>query len=60
MDMWPGIENTEVFRRIKDTLENRVPHHMENEFVFPDGTVGWFDLSIQPVLKASSSFGGYN
>ena len=49
MDMWPGIEKTEVFGVIKNCLEERVPHHMENEFVFPDGTVGWFDLSIQPV-----------
>lgn len=49
MDMWPGIEETEVFRRIKDTLEKHVPHHLENEFVFPNGKIGWFDLSIQPV-----------
>jgi PAS domain S-box-containing protein len=49
MDMWPGVEGTEVFRVLKHCLEERVSHHMENEFVFPDGTRGWFDLSIQPV-----------
>lgn len=49
MDEWPGIEATEVFRRIKMCLENRVPDHMENEFVFPNGAIGWFDLSIQPI-----------
>lgn len=49
MDMWPGIEETEVFQIIKQTLEDRVPSHLENEFVFPDGSHGWFDLSIQPV-----------
>ena len=49
MDMWPGIEQTEVFRLIKQTLEERVSSHFENEFVFPDGSHGWFDLSIQPV-----------
>ena len=48
MDMWPGIEDTEVFRIIKHCMEERVPHHMENEFVFSDETIGWFDLSIQP------------
>jgi PAS domain S-box-containing protein len=48
MDMWPGIEETEAFRIIKQTLETRVPNHFENEFVFPDGSLGWFDLSIQP------------
>ena len=49
MDMWPGIEQTDIFRIIKKTLEERIPHQLENEFIFPDGTSGWFDLSIQPV-----------
>ncbi len=49
MDMWPGIEKTDIFRKIKETLEERVSHHLENEFIFPDGKSGWFDLSIQPV-----------
>jgi PAS domain S-box-containing protein len=49
MDMWPGIENTEVFKIIEQVLEKRVPVHTENEFIFPDGSLGSFDLSIQPV-----------
>jgi len=48
-DMWPGIEKTEVYSLIKDTLENRTVHKMENRFDFPDGSFGWFELSIQPV-----------
>ena len=48
-DMWPGIENTEVFKIIEQVLERRVSNHFENEFIFPDGSTGWFDLSIQPV-----------
>lgn len=48
-DMWPGIEETEVYRLIEDTLRNRVSHHMENEFRFPNGSIGWFELHIQPV-----------
>ncbi|MEW6196960.1 MAG: PAS domain S-box protein [Bacteroidota bacterium] len=49
MDMWPGIEQTEVFKFIKRCLEERVNHYMENEFIFPDGAHGWFELSIQAV-----------
>jgi PAS domain S-box-containing protein len=49
MDVWPGIEETEVFKLIKQTLEKRVSHHLDNKFVFPNGSTGWFDLSIQPV-----------
>lgn len=51
MDEWPGIEDTEVFKVIKQTLETRVANHLENEFIFPDGSRGWFDLSIQPVQE---------
>lgn len=48
-DMWPGIEDTEVFCFIKMVLENRISVHLENEFIYPDGRKGWFDLSIQPI-----------
>jgi PAS domain S-box-containing protein len=48
-EMWPGIQDTEVFRRLKDCMTTRVSDIMENEFVFPDGSRGWFDLRIQPV-----------
>ncbi len=48
-DMWPGIEFTEVYRIIKSCMEERITHHIENEFEFPDKSKGWFELSIQPV-----------
>jgi PAS domain S-box-containing protein len=48
MDMWPGIEETEVFLLIKKCLEERSFHHLENEFIYPDGSKGWFDLNINP------------
>jgi PAS domain S-box-containing protein len=49
MDMWTGIEQTEVFAAVKRCLEKRVSESMENEFTFPNGQKGWFELSIQPV-----------
>lgn len=48
-DMWPGIEQTAVFKKIEKVLKTRIPLHFENEFEYPDGTIGWFDLSIQTV-----------
>jgi len=48
MEKYPGIENTPVFGRLKACMEERRPARMENEFTFPDGTQGWFELSIQP------------
>ncbi len=49
MDMWPGIEETEVFSSIKRCKEERIFVAMENRFVYPDGIAGWFELSIQPI-----------
>lgn len=49
MEMYPGIEDTEMFAALRRCMEKRTPHHMQNEFIFPDGSKGWFELSIQPV-----------
>jgi len=49
MEVYPGIEETEMFGFLRRCMEERTPHHMENEFTYPDGSKGWFELSIQPV-----------
>ena len=49
LELWPGIEETELFAVMKRCLEERTANHMENRFVFPDGSVELYDLSIQPV-----------
>jgi putative nucleotidyltransferase with HDIG domain/PAS domain S-box-containing protein len=49
MDIWPGIQATEVFEIVRRCMEERIALQTENEFVFPDGTKGWFSLSIQPI-----------
>jgi PAS domain S-box-containing protein/putative nucleotidyltransferase with HDIG domain len=49
MEAYPGIENTDLFATLKHCMEARAPHHMENKFENPDGSTGWFELSIQPV-----------
>lgn len=48
-EVWPGSENTDLFRIMQECMENRVPRNLENEFSYPDGTRGWFELRIQPV-----------
>lgn len=49
MEAYPGIEYTQMFLLLKDCMKNRVTHQMENKFENPDGSTGWFKLSIQPV-----------
>lgn len=48
-EMWPGVESTLVFASMKRVMEEKVDIHFENEFTFPDGYKGWYDLSIQPI-----------
>jgi|GEM_PF-1071950 len=51
MEKYPGIENTAMFSSLKTCMEDRTAQHMENEFIFPDGTKSWFELRIQPVAE---------
>jgi PAS domain S-box-containing protein len=51
MEMYPGIENTELFQVLRECMLERVPRRLENQFVFQDGSIGWFELSIQPVAE---------
>ncbi|MFN8239965.1 MAG: PAS domain S-box protein [Bacteroidales bacterium] len=48
-NVWPGIEETAVYDLIRCGLEERKTATIENEFIYPDGSKGWFELSIQPV-----------
>lgn len=49
MEKFPGIENTRLFEILRQCMTERIATVMENEFTFPDGTVGFFDLRIEPV-----------
>ncbi|MGZ9225124.1 MAG: sensor domain-containing diguanylate cyclase [Anaerolineales bacterium] len=49
MDMWPGIESTDMFAALRLCMEERTPQRMLNEFTYPDGSLGWFEIGVQPV-----------
>ncbi len=49
MQVYPGIDRTEMFDNLRSCMTNRVPHQMNNEFTFPDGSKGCFELSMEPV-----------
>jgi PAS domain S-box-containing protein len=51
MEVYHGIENTKMFATLRRCMEKRTTHRLENEFAYPDGSKGWFDLSIQPVTE---------
>jgi len=49
MEAYPGIENTEMFARLRKCMEKRIHHRMENLFTYPDSSQAWFEFSIEPV-----------
>ncbi|MCU1365022.1 MAG: multi-sensor signal transduction histidine kinase, partial [Ilumatobacteraceae bacterium] len=52
-DVWPGIEDTDVFALIRDCMESGRPGHQEVEFFFPNGSVKWFDIRAQPAPEGT-------
>jgi len=51
MQLYPDVENTELFAVLQQCMEGRLPTHLETQFNFPDGRLRWFELSIQPVQE---------
>jgi PAS domain S-box-containing protein len=49
MEKYPGIEKTELFGVLKTAMTNRISQKLENKFEYANGSVAWYQLSIQPV-----------
>ena len=56
MEAYPGIEASELFPRLRNCMEQRVPERFDNEFVYPDGARRWFELSMLPAPEGISIF----
>ncbi|MGD8863881.1 MAG: PAS domain-containing protein [Myxococcales bacterium] len=50
-EAYPGIDQTEMFGVLRDCMQRRVRRSMENEFRYPDGSTGWFELRFRPVAE---------
>ena len=49
MEVYPGIEATPMFGVLRRCMAEQKPERLENEFNYPDGSTGWFELSFEPV-----------
>lgn len=49
MEKYPDIEKTSLFGILQNCMTEREPDQFLNEFSFPDGSRGWFELRIEPV-----------
>jgi PAS domain S-box-containing protein len=54
MEKYPRIENSELFKVLRECMSERKARVFENKFTFPDGSEGYFELSIQPVPEGLS------
>ncbi len=49
LEKYPGIEQTPMFAQLKACMEKGTYQQMENEFDFPDGSKGYFELRMQKI-----------
>jgi putative nucleotidyltransferase with HDIG domain/PAS domain S-box-containing protein len=49
MDVYPGIDQTDVFAALRRCMDERQAANLENEFTYPDGSTAWFELRVEPV-----------
>jgi two-component system cell cycle sensor histidine kinase/response regulator CckA len=47
MDVYPGIEESEMFGALRACMTDRQPREIQNEFAYPDGSSASFELRIQ-------------
>jgi signal transduction histidine kinase/DNA-binding response OmpR family regulator len=48
MECYPGIDQTPMFGVLSACMKDRSTRHIDNEFVFEDGTRGLFELRVEP------------
>ncbi len=56
MEVFPGIDGTPIFQRLRHCMEVREAQHEETEFVFPDGRRGWFEVHALPAPEGIAIF----
>ncbi len=49
LELYPGVESTPMFAMLSRCMNTRAPEEMLNEFEYPDGGKGWFELRVRPV-----------
>ena len=53
LETYPNFEKTEVFATIRNCLEKHVEQHIETEFIFPDGSKGWYEIRVEPIPEGA-------
>ena len=48
-EMYPGVEQSDVFARYRRTMQERINQRFEQFYTFADGTTKWYSFSVEPV-----------
>ena len=49
MELYPGIDQTDMFGVLRRCMDERVADEFDNLFSFPDGRSRWFEIRVEPV-----------
>jgi PAS domain S-box-containing protein len=49
LEMYPGVEQSDVFARYRRTMQERINQRFEQFYTFADGTTKWYSFSVEPV-----------
>lgn len=48
-EVYPNIVEQPIYAKLKYCLENKVRDHFEIEFIYPDQSKGWVEMSVHPI-----------
>ncbi len=49
LTLFPGVEDSDFFKTFQQVMQSRKPGIVQNQFTFPDGRVGWYEVNVYPV-----------
>ncbi|MEQ8352928.1 MAG: ATP-binding protein [Leptospiraceae bacterium] len=55
-EVYPGIQDSEIYRVIQSVIESGEARSLINEFVFPDGRMNYYRLEVQKIPQGAIVF----
>ncbi len=50
-EKYPGPENDKLLKALQNCMLDRTPDKMINDFIYPDGSSGSFQISVEPISQ---------
>lgn len=56
MEVYPGVERTELFEALEQCMSERAVKHIEVPYLFPGDTSAWYEIHVQPIPEGVFAF----